>query len=91
MQTFTLNLSPFSTGVTDATFGRMQISTTISYQLVGTLATIEICYSSASCPSSPWASRNTYINSKLKIYENYWDLTTGTVFDRNAMKNPWKI
>ena len=54
MQTFTLNLSPFSTGVTDATFGRMQISTTISYQLVGTLATIEICDSSAMLSLSNW-------------------------------------
>ena len=32
-----------------------------------------------------------YVNLKLKMYENYWDLTTSTSFNRNAMINPCKV
>ena len=55
---------------------------------MGLLFNFEVCEGNTSWPTSPPGNRNDYIKDKLKLYENYWDLTQNNGFTDNVLTNP---
>lgn len=65
------------------------ISGATQYIWTGVFAYLQICNTITSCPvsSNTVSTRDVFIQGKLDLYENYWDLTQNPAYDGTSVKS----